>query len=133
MTHTNTFKYNEFLEVSGFRNNWNIVVESWEKDIVIKRVITWLFPFLPSTGVLSASYEDHISDLNEYTDGFKIFDLASIVQVNQDNLGSIEIDAVDKAILIILVLASVVISNTSNSSGSMSASEVATIITLALD
>jgi hypothetical protein len=67
VTSAYTFKYNKFLEVTGFSDNWNIVVERGEEDIVIKRVIAGFFPFLPSTGILSTSNEDHVSDLDEDT------------------------------------------------------------------
>ena len=76
MTSANSLKDNEFLEIAGIRNNWDIVVKSGEKDIVIKRVVAWLFPFLPSTGILSTSNEDHISNLDEDTNLFEVFDLA---------------------------------------------------------
>jgi hypothetical protein len=94
VTSANSLKYNEFLEVAGIRNNWDIVVESGEEDIVIKRVIAGFFPFLPSTGILSSSNEDHVSDLDEDSYGFEVFDLARVVQVDQYDLGSIEVDAV---------------------------------------
>jgi len=49
--------------------------------------------------------------LNEDTLLFKLFNLASVVKVNEDDLGSVEGNVVLEAVFVVLCLAGIVIGN----------------------
>ena len=76
-------------------DNWEVVVKSGEKDIVVKRIVAGFFPFLPGASILSSGNNDEVSNLDEDSESLELFNLATIVQVDQDNLGSVQVDAVD--------------------------------------
>jgi hypothetical protein len=98
--------------VAWFGLKWHVVVKTWEEDIIIKWVVVvWLFPFLPCTSVLSTSNKDQITSLNEDTFKLKLFNLASVIKVNKDDLGSVKGNVVLEAVLVMLCLAGVVIIN----------------------
>lgn len=65
--------------VSWLGDDWEVVVKSGEKDIVVKRVVAGFFPFLPGASILSSGNNDKISDLDEDSEGLELFNLATIV------------------------------------------------------
>ncbi|CDW81212.1 UNKNOWN [Stylonychia lemnae] len=70
-----------------------------------------LFPFLPCAGVLSSSNEDQVTGLNEDTLLLESLDLASAVEVNKDDLGSVESDVVLQTSFVVLCFAGIVVVN----------------------
>ena len=60
---SDSFKHNYLLFVAWLGDEWHIIIETWVKDIVVKWIALWLFPFLPGAGVLSSGNEKEISGL----------------------------------------------------------------------
>lgn len=95
--------------VAWFTLEWHIVVETWEEDVVVKGTVEWFVPVLPGAGVLSSGDEKQIALLKEHTSCHVFLYLASVIQVNEDNVGSVESDIVLEAVFEVVVLAIVVV------------------------
>ena len=88
---------------------WHIVVKTWEENVVVKSTISGLVPFLPGAGVLSAGDEEEISGLEENTFSFVSLNLASAIEVNENNIWSVEVDVVEETVLEVVGLTAVVV------------------------
>lgn len=109
-TSADSFEDNDLLHVTWLGLEWHVVVKTGEQDVVVEWVFI-SFPFLPGTAVLSSGNEDQISGLYEDTLVFELLNLASVVEVNKNNLGSVEGDVVLETVFFVLGFACVIVGN----------------------
>ena len=88
-----SLKHDNVLVISWSGLQWHIVVEAREENVIIA-IIVIIFPILPGAGVLSSGNEKQITGLEENTFSFVFLNLASVIQVNKDYIGSVESDTI---------------------------------------
>ena len=106
---SDSLKHDYLLSVTWLGDEWHVIIETWEKDVVVEWWVAGLLPFLPGAGVLSSGNEEEISGLEENTLLLVFLNLASVIEVNKDNVGTGKGDVIVQAVLQVLCFASVVV------------------------